>query len=192
MNKMLFQLLLSLALFLFVSSFTAEAQNKKRTAGKTPSPTVVADKPGVYVTFERFGKRTPLRDDEGGEGVWLRLNNNMRYSISVCYFSILEEGEQLNTLSKNAQTGVKYDVVLNSVAITDERPNIDVPIGYNTGDTCTVFKLKSGKSLVFAVPAEHLVKGLSIKIPFIYEWEEESEDNPTHFVYFNSASIPKK
>jgi hypothetical protein len=188
---MLFRLLTSLALFLFVSSFTAEAQNKIRTAGKVPNPTVIANKSGVYVTFERFGKRTPLRDDESGEGVWLRLNNNMRYSISVCAFIIPEEGEQLNTFNKNAQMGVKYDVVLNPVAITDERPNIDVPVGYNTGNTCSLFEVKSGKSLLFAVPAEHLVKGLSIKIPFSYEWEDETVNNPTHFVYFNSANIPK-
>lgn len=191
MNRMLFRLLTSLALFLFVSSFTAEAQNKIRTAGKVPNPTVIANKSGVYVTFERFGKRTPLRDDESGEGVWLRLNNNMRYSISVCAFIIPEEGEQLNTFNKNAQMGVKYDVVLNPVAITDERPNIDVPVGYNTGNTCSLFEVKSGKSLLFAVPAEHLVKGLSIKIPFSYEWEDETVNNPTHFVYFNSANIPK-
>jgi hypothetical protein len=87
--------------------------------------------------------------------------------------------------------GVKYDVVLNPVAITDERPNIDVPVGYNTGNTCSLFEVKSGKSLLFAVPAEHLVKGLSIKIPFSYEWEDETVNNPTHFVYFNSANIPK-
>ena len=129
MNKTLFQLLIGFALFLFVSSFTAEAQRKIRTAGKAPNPTVIAEKSGVYVTFERLGKRTPLRNDEGGEGVWLRLNNNMRYSISVCAFSIPEDGEQLNTFNKNAQISVKYDVVLNPVAITDERPNIDVPVG---------------------------------------------------------------
>lgn len=192
MNRILFQLLIGLALFLFVSSFTAEAQNKIRTVGKAPNPKVIADKSGVYVTFERLGKRTPLRDDENGEGVWLRLHNNMRYSISLCAFGISEEGEQLITYGKDTQIGVKYDVVLNPVAITAERPNIDVTVGYNTGSTCHLFEVKSGKSLVFAVPAEHLVKGLSIKIPFSYEWEDETVNNPTHFVFFNSLDIPKK
>ncbi len=192
MNKTLIQLFVSLTLFLFVSSFPAEAQNKIRNTGKASNPTVIADKSGVYVTFDRLGKRTPLRDDEGGEGVWLRLNNNMRYSISVCGFSIPEEGEQLSAFNENAQISVKYDVVLNPVAITDERPNINVPVGYNTGDTCTLFEVKSGKSMEFVVPAEHTVKGLSIKIPFKYEWENETVNNPTHFVFFNSLNIPKK
>jgi len=192
MNKTLFQLLIGLTLFLFVSSFTAEAQNKIRTVGKVSNPTVIADKSGVYVTFERLGKRTPLRDDEGGEGVWLRLNNNMRYSISVCAFSIPEEGEQLTTFNKNTQISVKYDVLLNPVSLTDDRPQPNVPVGYNTGDTCSLFEVKSGKSMIFVVPTEHLVKGLSIKIPFSYEWEDETVNNPTHFVFFNSLNIPKK
>mgnify|MGYP001770978688 CR=1 FL=1 len=192
MNRTLFQSLIGFALFLFVSSFTAEAQNKIRTAGKVPNPTIIAGKSGVYVTFERFGKRTPLRDDENGEGVWLRLHNNMRHSISVCAFSIPEQGEHVAKFNKDAQIGVKYDVVLNPVAITDERINIDVPVGYNTGDTCNLFEVKSGKSLVFVVPAEHLVKGLSIRIPFKYEWENETVNNPMHCAFFNSLNIPKK
>jgi hypothetical protein len=190
MKRLFFQLFTCLALSLFVLAFTAEAQNKKRVVGNA-TPTVVANKPGVYVSFGRLGKRTPLRDDESGEGIWLRLHNNMRYSISLCAFGISDEGEQLITYGKNTQVGVKYDVVLNPVAITDERPKIDVPVGYNTGSTCHLFEVKSGRSMVFAVPAEHLVKGLSIKIPFSYEWEDETVGNPTHFVYFNSLSIPE-
>lgn len=192
MNRTLSQLLIGLSLFLFVSSFTAEAQNKIKAAGKPSNPTVVADKSGVYVTFERLGKRTPLRDDEGGEGVWLRLNNNMRYSISVCIFSIPEEGKQPTIFNKKAQISVNYDVMLNPVALTDNRPQPNVPIGYNTGDTCTLFGVKSGKSMLFIVPVEHLIKGLSIKIPFSYEWEGKTVNNPMHFVFFNSLNIPNK
>ncbi len=192
MNKMLFQLLSSLALLLFILSFTAKAQNKIRTTGKSTNPTVITDKSGVYVTFERFGKRTPLRDDEDGEGVWLRLNNNMHHSVSVCVFGISDEGEELITYRKGAQIGLKYDVVLNPVSITNNQSQPNVPIGYNTGDTCNLFRIKSGKSMLFAVPSEHLVKGLSIKIFFIYEWEDETVNNPTHLVYFNSANIPKQ
>ncbi len=192
MNKMLLQLLIGFALFFFVSSFTIEAQNKVRTISKAPNPKVIAGKSGVYITFEHLGKRTPLRNNENGEGVWLRLHNNMVYSISICAFGITENGEQLITYSKDTQIGVEYDVVLNPVAITDERPNIDVPVGYNTGSTCHLFEVKSGKSLVFGVPVEHLVKGLSIKIPFSYEWEDETVNNPTHFVFFNSLNIPNQ
>lgn len=188
MNRLFFRLLTYIVLCLFVFSFSAQGQSQK----KTVNPTIVTDKPGVYVAFERLGKRTPLRDDESGDGVWLRLYNNMRYSISLCAFGISEEGEQLITYGKNTQIGVKYDVVLNALAITDERPNVNVPVGYNTVSTCHLFKVQPGKSMVFAVPAEHLVKGLSIKIPFSYVWEGETVNNPTHFVYFNSLNIPIK
>jgi hypothetical protein len=191
MNRILVRLSICLATFLFVLSLTVEAQNRIR-AGKAPNPTLVAGKSGVYVTFERLGKRTPLRNDENGEGVWLRLHNNMRYSISLCAFGITEKGEQQITYGKDTQIGVKYDVVLNPVALTEERPNIDVPTGYNTGSTCHLFRVKSGKSFIFAVPAEHLVKGLSIRIPYIYEWEDETINNPTHLVFFNSLNIPQK
>lgn len=192
MDRLFFRLLACLALSLFVFSSPAQAQDKKRPVGKLTAPTIVAGKSGVYVTFERFGKRQPLRDDEGGEGVWLRLHNNMRHSIRLCAFGISNEGEQLITYGKNTQIGIRYDVVLNPVAITDERPNIDVPVGYNTGSTCHLLEVKPGLSTLFAVPAEHLTKGLSIKLDFTYEWEDDVVNNPTHSVYFNSASIPKK
>jgi hypothetical protein len=192
MNRLFFQLIACLVFSLFVLSFTTEAQNKKRAVCKITKPTLIADKPGVYVSFEKYGKRTPLREDESGEVVWLRLHNNMRYSISLCAFGISEEGEELIMYSKNTQVGVRYDVVLNPVPITEERPNIDVPLGYNTVSTCHLFEVKPGKSMLFAVPVEHLVKGLSIQIPFSYEWEEKTVDNPTHFVYFNSLSLPKR
>jgi hypothetical protein len=191
MSRIFFRLLTCLALSLFVLSLTAEAQDKKRTVGKAAGPKVVATKPGVYITFERFGKRMPLRDDENGEGVWLRLNNNMKYSIRVCGFGVTEEGEQLLMYGKNATMSLYYDVVMNARSITDNRPLPVVPLGYPLL-TCHEFELEAGKSIVFAVPKEHLAEELSIKIGFSYGWEETGENNPTHFVDFNSYKLPKK
>lgn len=190
MNRIFFRLLTCLALSLFVLSLTTEAQDKKRTVGKSAAPKVVATQPGVYITFERFGKRTPLRDDEGGEGVFLRLHNNMIYPIRVCGFGVTEDGERLMLFGKNATMSLYYDVVMNPRAITDNRPLPVVPLGYPLL-SCHEFELKAGRSVVFAVPKEHLAEELSIKIGFTYGWEETGEDNPTHFMHFNSYDLPK-
>ncbi|MDQ3800426.1 MAG: hypothetical protein M3384_13340 [Acidobacteriota bacterium] len=156
----------------------------------TVKKNILIDKklPSLYITFEKFGKWTPLRDDESGKGVLLRLHNNMRYSINVCGFGIQNENGQFTQYSEGSLLGLQYDVILNPLTITEDRPNIDVPTGYNTGSTCQLFEVRPGKLMRFAVPKEHLVKGLSIKIPFIYEWEDVGE--PNHFVYFNSLNIP--
>lgn len=188
---MFFNLLLGLALSFLVLTFTVEAQHKKRTGGKAPNPTVIASRPGVYLSFERRGNRRPLRDDESGKGIWLRLHNNMRYSINICTFGISEEGEQLIMHGKDTQIGIYYDVAPNPLAITEERPAIDVPLGYPVGGTCHELEVKPGNSLLFSVPGEHLVNGLSIKLDFSYGWEEMVGNNPRHTVYFNSLSIPK-
>jgi len=180
-----------LALSLFALTFAVEAQSEKRTVGKAAALKVIASKPGVYITFERFGKRIPLRDDESGEGVWLRLHNNMIYSIRVCGFGVTDEGEQLMLFGKNSSMSLYYDVVMNARSITDNRPLPNVPVGYPLL-TCHEFELRPGKSILFAVPKEHLAEELSIKISYSYEWEETGGDNPTHFVYFNSYKIPKE
>src|SRR5436190_6112672 len=98
-----FSTIVGLVLLFFVSSFTAEAQHKIKAAAKAPDPKVIADKSGVYVTYERRGQRTPLRADERGGGIWLRFNNNMRYSISVCAFGIPENPDQPTVSNRKMQ-----------------------------------------------------------------------------------------
>lgn len=185
----LLRLSIGLIVMLLASTFVAEAQRTKTR--NAPRPTVVAGKSGVYITFERYGNRKPLRTNEGGEGIWLRLHNNMLYSISLCAFGISETGKQLTMYGKGLEVGLKYDVLLNPVAITEEPPNIKVPVGYNTNSSCHMFEVKSGTSMIFSVPAEHLIRGLSIKLRFVYDWEDQVVDNPAHFVYFNSDSLPQ-
>lgn len=180
-------------MILFLLVFHSYSQNRKSSKIK-----LFNNKPSVHISFEKKGKWQPLREDEKGEGIVLRLHNNMRYSISFCAFGI-SDGEQLAFRQKGSALVPNYAVELTNLSDPNEVDSNEieqikqnVPVGYLVGGICHVYTLKSGNSLLFAVPAEHLAKGLSIKIPFNYEWEEESEDNPTHFVYFNSASIPKK
>jgi hypothetical protein len=84
-----------------------------------------------------------------------------------------------------------YDVVMNARSETDNLPLPVVPLGYPLGGTCHEVEIKAGDSILFAVPKKHLAEELSIKIGFSYGWEETGENNPTHFVHFNSYKLPK-
>lgn len=196
--KLLGSVLFIVLLFFAVLTNIIESQNKTDSPKKASSLKMESQKPSIYITFEKAGKRVALRDSESDKGVWLRLHNNMRYSIRFCAFGI-SNGEQLAFFEKNSELGLNYEVeflnesnFLGSSGEGKTNALPDVPVGYPVSGICHYYELKAGTSAVFSVPAEHLAKGLSIKVPFKYEWEEESEDNPTHFVYFNSADIPKK
>ena len=161
------------------------------------SRTLSADKvkinknePGLYIAFERFGRRTPLREDESQDGVYLRLHNNLRYSIGFCSFGMSEDGEMLIAADSETQIGVNYDVEITDYEAFG-KTRAEKPSGYPTGSICFGFVLKAGRSVVFSAPKEHLAKGLSIKIPFNYAWESPTETNPMHYVYFNSYKLPK-
>lgn len=156
-----------------------------------PSPTIVATEPGVFVTFEGFGKRTPIREGESDNGIWLRMHNNMRFSISFCIYGLSEKSRLPVKPEANTQIGLYYDVILNARALDDDRPLPNIPIGYPIVGACQNYELQSGSSLLFAVPREHLADELSIKIQFNYEWEKTTENNPSHLVFFNSTNIPK-
>lgn len=196
--KFLGKVLLSALLFFTVLINSVESQNKARSSIKAAGIKLESRKPSIYITFEKTGKRVALRDDESEKGVWLRLHNNMRYSIRFCVFGI-SDGEQLAFFDKNSDFGVNYEVEFfdesrflgtSSEAKSNALP--DIPAGYPVGGICHYYELWPGKSVTFSVPAEHLTKGLLIRVPFKYEWEVESEDNPSHFVYFNSVDVPKK
>jgi hypothetical protein len=185
-----------LVFIVILASFSyaqSQVRNTKKnsTASKKTAFTLLTEKPGVYIDFERAGKRPPPGDDVSDEAVWLKLHNNMRFSIKFCAFSLIDEKGNLLTYEEAGEIGLNYEVELTNPS-NFVGTQSDVPTGNKSTGLCHVFTLEAGKSIVFSVPAEHLIKGLSIKVPFNYEWEKESEDNPTHFVYFNSARIPKK
>ena len=185
------RLLLTLTILALIVVPCLGQKNKSVKSNRQIGVKIDKKQPSIYITFEKYEKRTPLREDESDNGIYLRIHNNLRYAIRFCAFGISEEAEQLIAYSKDTQTGINYDVVQNPVGRTQRQPKIDVPSGYPTGGICHYYNLVGGKSLLFAVPKEHLIEGVSLKIEFSYDWEEESEDRPTHFVYFNSLDIPK-
>jgi len=145
-------------------------------------------KPGVYVSFDRFGKRTPIRETEKSEGVWLRLHNNMRFAIRTCTFGVSAQGDPL-LVSTGREIGLKHDVEVVNPYLFDPTKS-KIPPGYSFGNSCVYTDIKPGGSLSFSVPLEHLVPGLAIRIPFAYEWENIGEGNTQHFVLFSYSSIP--
>lgn len=157
------------------------------------------DKPSIYITFEKRGARLPLRDDEKGLGIFLRLHNNLKASIRFCAFGI-SNGEQMAFYNKGGEIGINYEVDREITVSSVGRSGVNrrkneivtaLPVGYSSGGFCHSFELASGKSLGFAVPAEHLSQGLLIRIPFNYQWERASEERPSHYVTFSSSDLPK-
>jgi hypothetical protein len=177
---------------IFLAVFAVQSQvdnNKKSSKSVKASFKIVTEKPSVYIDFERIGKRKPPGDDVSDEAVWLRLHNNMRSAITFCAFSILDDKGNLLSYQEAGEIGVDYEVEVTDSSLYDETKS-DVPIGNKSVGLCHVFTLKASKSIVFSVPKEHLVKGLSIKVPFNYEWEDRDGNDPSHSVYFNSRKIP--
>jgi len=181
--KRFIHLIISLTISI-VGVVMLSAQAPQKTIPDPKSPKIIADKPGVFITFEKFGERPPVREGEGTDGIWLRLHNNMRYPINFCIFGLSRESTLPVKPEENTQIGVYYDVVSNPRAETDNRPLAKIPFGYPVLGTCQDFNLKAGRFLRFAVPKEHLADGLSIKIGFHYGWENVWEPNPTHYVHF--------
>ncbi|MGH9941343.1 MAG: hypothetical protein ACRD9R_03170 [Pyrinomonadaceae bacterium] len=188
-----FLVLVSLLPFGYIQS-----QNKKmRQAG---SVRLVKDKPSVFITFERNGKRKPLEAGESDKGIWLRLHNNTRWGISFCGFGVSEE---------YGEVGIYYDVEEvpfeksgGSYSLPSEKETLDkkekpeLPTGYGSAHLCAVNRLPPGKSIMFSIPREHLAENLAIKVAFNYGWEE-SEDiisglEPQHSVYFYATSLPSE
>ncbi len=177
---------LKLALFFAVLGFCTQAQNIQLDSSRAK---LDSDKPGVYLLFDRFAKRIPVRDHEKGDGVWLKLQNNMRVSIRTCTFGVSAQGDPMLVASEGLQIALKYEVEVVNDYLFNPVEN-KVPAGYSFGSSCVYKDIKPGSFLSFSVPREHLVQGLGIKIRFEYGWEKIGEANPQHFVSFGYSSIP--
>lgn len=135
----------------------------------------VKDKPTVYISFERTGKREPLLNGEGDEGIWLRLHNNTRWSIKLDMNDVPSE--------EYGDADLFYEVVADEKVVVDMRCHV-----------CSSDRVPPGESLLFSVPQEHLAKGRAIRIRFTYEWEEDenrsTSGEPQHHVSFYSSKLP--
>jgi hypothetical protein len=143
--------------------------------------------PSAYITFEKFGKRTPLYyPNESNEGIWLRFHNNSKWSITVRTFGVSKE---------YGDFGIFYEI--KSLLKEDKiKNNAEIPIGYREKHISSAYTLKSGKSFLFSIPREHLAEGLFLLVRFSYEWEQDGDSggggNIFHQATFFSSSLPKQ
>ena len=141
--------------------------------------------PSVYVSFEKFGKRTPRYSGESNEGVWLRFHNNTKWNVTI---------KTLGTEKEYGDFHIFYEI--DTIGRKKEKAdNPELPIGYRMGHISRVYTLKSNDSFLFSVPREHLATDFYLQIEFSYEWEQKGNSggggNIIHKATFFSSDLPK-
>ena len=210
MSKIIF---IAVMLFVFASSVFSQHDGPSKKAD------VVVSKgnPTVYITFERAGTRKPMDAGESDRGIWLRLHNNTRWSISFCtpglYLGSRIESYRLRDgrgalglrdgVEIQACHGVEQVSYYESETTSNGGININesvrvqnIPVGYNRGHVSSTSWLPPGRSVILSVPYEHLAKHLGVYLSFKYEWETAENDSgnnePEHRAYFRASDLPKK
>ena len=114
-------------------------------------------KPSVFISFVKKGQMPPLYQGDSDQRIWLRLTNNTRLSLFTCDSSVPQEyGEAGLRRAVYRSTGLKR-VLMES-------------LGEGGIDSCHVREIKSGKAILFSLPAEELQTGMIIQVPFNYGW----------------------
>ncbi len=138
-----------------------------------------SDKPSVYISYVRSGKREPLRADESDEGIWLRLHNNTKWTIIFPAFDVPET---------HGDVGMFYILESVSAGITD------IPKGNEIRGAHSTDELGPGESIVFSVPREHLPKKAVLRVSFSYEWEDRADvfagREVEHIASFYASKLP--
>jgi hypothetical protein len=141
------------------------------------------DKPSVYISYERSGKREPLHVGESDEGIWLRLHNNTKWKIK---FPVSGAPET------HGDVGMFY-----TLEVVSELPDevVDIPKGDELGHVYSPFEVRSGESVLFSVPREHLPKGIVLRVKFSYEWENQDDVSAgrevEHTVSYYASNLPQ-
>jgi hypothetical protein len=161
------------------------------------------DKPAAYITFERVGTRKPRYEGDSGEVVWLRLHNNSIWAIHFYTYSVHLPAEHTRIRICKGRVGIIRDGVEVEPAYLAEQTRTGEKVpglgeGFRLYD---VTWLASGRTLLFAVPREHLANEFTIYVPFTYEWEwkwkngkpaeQISYKEVVHRVQFYAYEIPK-
>ena len=208
-----------LAVVVFFNLSTAVLAQRAKSRGFNQNVRIAKDKPTVYITFENFGERASNRAGESGQGVYLRLYNNTRWSLFL-----QAQGASGNALAtgKEQEIGMFYgveEVRRRSSPIPESTDTSDLPRPGESSRTseaeanafaeahkydycevppgvfchfCSVIKLSPGKSLLFSLPRETLCGNLKTYISYQYDWEKDWDDNePEHRIYFYGSDLPK-
>ena len=202
---------------LFLINLAPVITAQRLSSGRKLAPRLSRNKPSVYISFLRYGKREPIHTGESNEGVWLRLHNNTRWPLVL-----LAQGAAGHAfaLAKDEEVGLfvsveevpepalrvirAFEIPLalpeslrekevekqqSSMTPVEEQRNCSPPY-VDSCHVCSSIKLAPGKSFVFSVPREILCKSLKIYIVFNYDWEGTG-DEPEHRVYYYGSALPK-
>lgn len=139
-----------------------------------------ANKPTIYLTFERLGEN---------ESVWLRLHNDTEWAISfrtekayhgasVTPFA-LGDGRLVPGLADNLEVTPEYFI---------EHATDRVVTNSRIWCTSTASWLPPGRSVVFSFPRKDLKPWEEVYVWFTYEWERGDND-PEHKVKFHGSGL---
>jgi hypothetical protein len=183
----------------------------------------LGDRPSVYLSYDGMAarSRTTLRLAEGLPSaktsnstdtksapnvVLLRLHNNTFWTIVFPTESLyvgpavtgwrLCDGTGVLGLQEGIEVNGRYEVELLEDRKHPMREGSKGLIDYLRTDVFSSSWLPSGRSVVIAIPKEHLNKGFAIYIPFNYEWETVKGvvrgDEAQHRVYFYFWNLPEQ
>ena len=208
--------LITAAILLSVLPMATYSQQAQVAANKE-TVSLTNDRPTVYLTFERDGKREPIHPSESDQGIWLRLHNNTKWAINFCTLSLyippkvapvrLSDGRSVLGLNDGVEVSMchgveelkQYERQMTRTGETKDRESSkgsERQVGYDTGDVSSSAWLPSGSSVVFSVPREQLSRSLAVFVRFNYEWEYRNRtfrsDEPEHRAYFRASDLTKK
>lgn len=168
---------------------------QKLVCDETTNYLINKEMPGVYLTFEQFGKATDWKQAKLGEwsdksaiqkgdDVWLRLHNNSCWEIKFRTDSLYVSKTTVDGKFKPIFGVLEDGAIANVQYNIEEQNRKEVIYGSHTG---SISGLPSGKSILFGVFKEHLSKSRSIYVDFNYGWEVKDFSNnlaPLHCASF--------
>jgi hypothetical protein len=141
--------------------------------------------PYVYIKFDHIGKRQPVNEGDGSEGLWLRLVNNCNVPIKI-----LTNGLGTN----DPGVSIPYSVIPRSGmmdGLSVEKLKT-MPTGY-AADVGTPVTLAPGENLLFSVPRNRVTPLWHIQIRFDFALPgEQAEYNPYSLVDFTWDLLPDR
>jgi hypothetical protein len=144
----------------------------------------------VYLTFERFGSRKPLKTSESSEGIWLRLHNRSKTGVGVPVF--LYEKIRIDGRSE-IQIVPVYQVICNKPDDSCSAAPRGIDRSYTGNSFISSIEMKPGHSWLVSLPKNHLSEGLQICIDVI-SWDKrksETSDREKHErVCFRNDELP--
>lgn len=133
--------------------------------------------PSVYITFERAGQLKSPEPGDDRERVWLRLNNNTKWSLLLEMSAAPSE--------EYGDAGLFYDELAKGEVVFRNQCHV-----------CSINSLGPGKSLLFSLPRTVLAEERGIRVRFSYGWEDQNDvaggREAEHHVYFDAARLPQK